>query len=183
MKRSPPPTWTDEEGTLVIRYSTHYPNGTRYRENDAFECIFTVDANQDFALACPLSKAQITRRLSDARRIVDRTGTKYIEYGIESALRLATGSDSYEEAPAPTWSDEDGTLVVRYHRYISKDDQAQPSLHACTLTVDASRRLWWSVSSRAMVASSLAGYGKTTPPFGHPSKGGELPATPLLRGL
>ncbi|MCL2326868.1 MAG: hypothetical protein FWC40_10300 [Proteobacteria bacterium] len=39
--------------------------------------------------------------------------------------------------PAPTWTDEGGTLVVRYHRYMRKDDQAQTSLHACTLTVDA----------------------------------------------
>jgi len=134
-EKKPPPTWTDEDGTLVIRYSTHFAEGRRWR--DLYECILTVNAEQEFTQACALDKAGIIRAFSSLRRDIAHAGTEYREHGIKVALKLATGSNSYEEDPAPTWSDEEGTLVVRYHRYISKDDQAQPSLHACTLTVDA----------------------------------------------
>ena len=134
-ERDPYPTWTDEGGTLVIRYHTHYPDGASRRESDLFECILTVDAEQDFTHVCHLAKSEVVRIFRKIRE--HPRPVEYRKFDIRTALRLATDSDNYEADPAPTWSDEDGTLVVRYHRYISKDDQAQPSLHACTLTVDA----------------------------------------------
>jgi len=131
----PYPTWTDEGGTLVIRYHTHYPDGAERRDSRLYECILNVDANQDFTHACHLDKSEIPRIFRE-RRDYPRP-IEHRELDIKAVLWLATGSNSYEPEPAPTWLDENGTLIVRYHRYMSKDDQAPPSLHACTLTVDA----------------------------------------------
>ncbi|MCL2325427.1 MAG: hypothetical protein FWC40_02845 [Proteobacteria bacterium] len=135
-EQEPTPTWTDEDGTLIIHYHRYVGDGGMAR-SILFDCTLTVDAEQEFTQACALSKAEVTRSFSGLRRNIDRTGTEYRELGIKSALKLATGSVNYELEPAPTWSDEEGTLVIRYNRYMSKKGMAQPSLHACTLTVDA----------------------------------------------
>jgi len=58
---------------------------------------------------------------------------------VETALLLATGSGSFIDEPealAPTWTDENGTLVIRYHKYIG-GGMTRPQQAACTLTVDA----------------------------------------------
>ncbi|MCL2326086.1 MAG: hypothetical protein FWC40_06290, partial [Proteobacteria bacterium] len=63
----PYPTWTDEGGTLVIRYHTHYPDGAERRDSRLYECVLTVDANQDFTHACHLDKSEIPRIFRERR--------------------------------------------------------------------------------------------------------------------
>ncbi|MCL2326867.1 MAG: hypothetical protein FWC40_10295 [Proteobacteria bacterium] len=106
-ERDPAPTWTDEDGALVIRYKTHYPNASMRWDNDLYECILTVDADQAFTHACPSSKAQIARAFSNIRNFPDTPELR--EHGTKLALKYATGSESYEPEPAPTWTDEGGT--------------------------------------------------------------------------
>jgi len=55
-----------------------------------------------------------------------------------TALRLATGDGNREDEPAPTWTDENGILTIRYHKNIDTGSWIEPSrLHDCTITVDA----------------------------------------------
>jgi len=64
---------------------------------------------------------------------------------IKTAVLLATGSGRIADKPEPTWSDENGILVIHYHRYVDSDNMGQtmrqppPRLEECTLTVDANQ--------------------------------------------
>jgi len=52
LERKPaPPTWTDENGTLVIHYYRHIPDPDDY-DLMVQECTLTVDTNQDYTLEC-----------------------------------------------------------------------------------------------------------------------------------
>ena len=56
-------------------------------------------------------------------------------------LMLATGSDVFtipENGQKPTWTDEDGTLTIRYHKDMPRG-MMKPITVACTLTVDANQ--------------------------------------------
>lgn len=58
---------------------------------------------------------------------------------VRTALLLATGSGDFIDEPealAPTWTDENGTLVIRYHKYVG-GGMVRPQQAKCTLTVDA----------------------------------------------
>ena len=59
---------------------------------------------------------------------------------LRTALILATGSGSYIsdiDESEPTWTDEDGVLVIRYYRYVTQtSSMVRPTIAACTITVD-----------------------------------------------
>ena len=58
---------------------------------------------------------------------------------IRTALILATGDDDYigSDGALPTWTDEDGVLVISYYNYVRQmSDMVRPSVAASTLTVD-----------------------------------------------
>jgi len=57
---------------------------------------------------------------------------------IRAALILATGSDHYlsgDDVPGPTWTDENGTLVIRYQKFVGQG-MMRPKKVDCTLTTD-----------------------------------------------
>ena len=60
---------------------------------------------------------------------------------IRTVLLLATDSGNFEDEPAPTWTDEGGTLVIHYFRHIpsSTTGKSYPILQECTLTVDVNQ--------------------------------------------
>ncbi|MCL2325039.1 MAG: hypothetical protein FWC40_00840 [Proteobacteria bacterium] len=63
-----------------------------------------------------------------------------VDQRTRAALLLATDSGRFEDEPAPTWTDEDGTLVIHYYRYVHQGrGRARPKLNECTLTVDANQ--------------------------------------------
>jgi len=59
---------------------------------------------------------------------------------IRTALILATGDADYisnNDGAEPTWTDEDGVLVISYYAYVSQmSSMVRPTVAACTLTVD-----------------------------------------------
>ena len=59
---------------------------------------------------------------------------------LRAAMILATGGvGEYidEDGFEPSWTDEDGVLVIQYHTYIRRDNGMIPPIRvACTLTVD-----------------------------------------------
>ena len=60
------------------------------------------------------------------------------------ALILATGNGSYihtDDRDEPTWTDEDGVLVIRIYRYARQGSpMMRPRIESCTITVDESQR-------------------------------------------
>jgi len=64
---------------------------------------------------------------------------------IKTAVLLATGSVRIADKPEPTWNDENGILVIHYHRYVDSGSMGQtmrqpsPRLEECTLTVDVNQ--------------------------------------------
>jgi len=60
---------------------------------------------------------------------------------IRTALLLATDSGSYEDEPTPTWTDEGGTLIIHYRRYVNSSNtgKSYPILQECTLIVDVNQ--------------------------------------------
>jgi len=53
-----------------------------------------------------------------------------------AALVLATGYENYIDRSGvePSWEDEDGTLTIRYYKYVRKG-MSRPRVELCTLTV------------------------------------------------
>jgi len=58
---------------------------------------------------------------------------------IRTAMLLATGSARFVEKLPPTWVDEDGTLIIHYHKLFYGGGRESPTREECTLTVDANQ--------------------------------------------
>jgi len=80
-----------------------------------------------------------------ARNIRPNPDKLEFKHRIRTALLLATNSDWIADESEPTWIDENGILVIHYHRYVDSDSgtlsmrQPPPILQECTLTVDANQ--------------------------------------------
>ncbi|MCL2326410.1 MAG: hypothetical protein FWC40_07965 [Proteobacteria bacterium] len=58
---------------------------------------------------------------------------------IRTAMLLATGADRIVEKLPPTWVDENGILVIHYHKLFYGGGRESPTREECTLTVDANQ--------------------------------------------